>query len=131
MNTSITQDKVKLFEAAGCDTKAYDYAIPQQWADTMRGFGIEDVCSFFAADCSRILPVLRHTGQAWAIILDKRAKANHDIVMEIVSVHGAKHPFILFLMEHREIYDEIEAGLCDVNHIMEAFNSRDEKHGQV
>lgn len=116
------RDKVKVFETAGVDTKAFDYAIPQQWADDLRAMGLDNP-SLFVADCSGTLPVLRTIGEAILTILNQRSEHNKDVLCGLME--AAESPEcsvgdrdiwnIVRNSAGNVVFNEADAGLLDLN----------------
>lgn len=116
------RDKLKLFALAGFDSEVgWDYAIPQKWADQLRDMGIEDISSHFVTDCTRLLYKLHHTGEAFAAILESRSRTNHDTLRGLMDADDTE-TFMELIHEFQEVWEEIDAGLLNVNLLAVIFN---------
>lgn len=125
----ITDDKLTLLSLAGIAPEGapgWDYAIPQPWADDLQRMGLQDVCHWFVADCSgpMAFPVLHHTGEAWAAILNHRSKAYSDCVFHMGQCEQ-EHPFYQFIVSDaaEEMRAEADVGLNNLSHLAAAFEA--------
>jgi hypothetical protein len=111
-------DKIKVFEMAGDDTRAYDYAIPDHMLQELRKMGIENPGAWFVADCSgpSAFAHLRHVGEAFYKILHHRSDANKEIFMQI---HGDEIVNdVIMTFAGNAVCNEADAGFIDLNMVI-------------